>query len=69
MTKENQNIEISEETNSLLKKDTTKAYVLRLKNSLYDELDQVAEKRGHSVNTLMILALNDWLEQQSKEEI
>ena len=69
MTKEKQIKEISDETNSLLKKDKIKAYVLRLKNSLYDELDQVAEKRGHSVNTLMILALNDWLEQQSKKKI
>jgi predicted HicB family RNase H-like nuclease len=44
--------------------EAIKAYVLRIKNSLYDELDCIARKRGHSVNTLITLALNDWLDRQ-----
>jgi len=44
--------------------EAIKAYVLRLRNVLYDDLDCIAKKRGHSVNTLMTLALNDWLDRQ-----
>ncbi|WP_241170328.1 hypothetical protein [Serratia marcescens] len=44
--------------------EAIKAYVLRLRNGLYDDLDCIAKKRGHSVNTLMTLALNDWLDRQ-----
>ena len=57
-------------TNKPLKKgelDTSKAYSLRLKTSLYDGIDNIAKKRGHSVNTMMVLALNEWLQQQQKE--
>lgn len=44
--------------------EAIKPYVLRLRNGLYDDLDFIAKKRGHSVNTLMTLALNDWLNRQ-----
>lgn len=45
-------------------KEDIKPYVLRLRNGLYDDLEAVAQKRGHSVNTLMIIAFNEWLAQQ-----
>lgn len=55
--------------NEINKSDEIKTYVLRVRNSLYDNFATLAEKRGHSVNTTMILALNDWLNQQASKEI
>lgn len=49
-------------------KEETKAYVLRLRNGLYDDLEAIAKKRGHSVNTLMIIAFNEWLAQQADKD-
>jgi len=49
-------------------KDEIKPYVLRLRNGLYDDLEAVAKKRGHSVNTLMIIAFNEWLAQQTDKD-
>lgn len=53
--------------NNEIKDTKIKAFVLRLKTDLFDELKETAKDRGHSVNTLMLIALTDYIKKQSSK--